>query len=349
MSDSTANLDQVSQNAIQRETTINANFDAHSPSSIFGRRASTCSALTWGYYGGRLDGTSAANGTVALTGATTNYVVAHRTTLAVSTSTATTNWNDTATYGRCYKIVTGASSVTSHEDHRAGSGGILGGGSASGTTTLTGDVTGSGSGSFATTIATGVVTNAKLADVATATFKGRTTAGTGVPEDLTVTQATALLNAMVGDSGSGGTKGLAPAPASGDTAAGKFLKADGTWAVPAGSGSSAMQVLSPAYSGTLTVDLSSYTTYPIVVVNVGVLTGNITFNITNGTDGQIIRCRFEQDGTGGRTFTAGADLRFSTDTPSPTLSTAASAIDRLAFEWHAGDSKADLVAVNKGY
>lgn len=41
---------------------------------------------------------------------------------------------------------------------------------------------------------------------------------------------------MVGDSGSGGTKGLAPAPSSGDAAAGKFLKADGTWAVPPGSG-----------------------------------------------------------------------------------------------------------------
>ena len=41
---------------------------------------------------------------------------------------------------------------------------------------------------------------------------------------------------MVGDSGSGGTKGLAPAPAAGDAAAGKYLKADGTWAVPPGSG-----------------------------------------------------------------------------------------------------------------
>lgn len=38
------------------------------------------------------------------------------------------------------------------------------------------------------------VTNAKLANMATATFKGRTTAGTGDPEDLSATQATALLN-----------------------------------------------------------------------------------------------------------------------------------------------------------
>lgn len=44
------------------------------------------------------------------------------------------------------------------------------------------------------TIDNDVVTNAKLADMASATFKGRTTAGSGDPEDLTATQATALLN-----------------------------------------------------------------------------------------------------------------------------------------------------------
>ena len=37
---------------------------------------------------------------------------------------------------------------------------------------------------------------------------------------------------FVGDSGAGGTAGLVPAPAAGDAAAGKCLKADGTWAVP---------------------------------------------------------------------------------------------------------------------
>lgn len=96
---------------------------------------------------------------------------------------------------------------------------------------LTGDVTAS-AGSNATTIANDAVTNAKLNNMATQTIKGRTTAGTGDPEDLTATQATAILNNMVGDSGAGGTKGLAPAPAAGDAAAGKYLKADGTWTVP---------------------------------------------------------------------------------------------------------------------
>lgn len=52
----------------------------------------------------------------------------------------------------------------------------------------------------------------------------------------TAANATAMLNAFVGDSGAGGTKGLVPAPASGDAAANKYLKADGTWATVSGSG-----------------------------------------------------------------------------------------------------------------
>ena len=67
------------------------------------------------------------------------------------------------------------------------------------TITLTGDVTGSGTGSFASTIAAGVVSNAKLATVATATFKARSTAGIGAPEDLTVAQAKALLAIVSAD------------------------------------------------------------------------------------------------------------------------------------------------------
>lgn len=43
-------------------------------------------------------------------------------------------------------------------------------------------------------VANGDVTNAKLADVATSTIKGRTTAGTGAPEDLTPAQARTVLD-----------------------------------------------------------------------------------------------------------------------------------------------------------
>jgi hypothetical protein len=45
---------------------------------------------------------------------------------------------------------------------------------------------------------------------------------------------------MVGDTGSGGLGGNVPAPAAGSAAAGKFLKADGTFAVPGGTGITAL-------------------------------------------------------------------------------------------------------------
>ena len=99
------------------------------------------------------------------------------------------------------------------------------------TGTFTGNQTFNGTATFTSTVTVPDATfaNAKLATVATQTIKGRVTAGTGAVEDLTATQATTVLNAVVGDSGSGGTKGLVPAPAAGDAAAGKVLKADGTW------------------------------------------------------------------------------------------------------------------------
>jgi hypothetical protein len=59
-----------------------------------------------------------------------------------------------------------------------------------------GDVTSSGDG--ATTIANDAVTNAKLANMATATIKGRATASTGDPEDLSASQVRTILNVADG-------------------------------------------------------------------------------------------------------------------------------------------------------
>lgn len=117
MARSTTNLDTLSSSQAQKEVTANALFDAGSPATLFGRRASTTSGLTWGYYGGILtvDGvlTSISNGTVALSASTTNYVESNR---AGTVSKNTTGF----TAGRIplYTIVTGASSVTSYTDHR---------------------------------------------------------------------------------------------------------------------------------------------------------------------------------------------------------------------------------------
>jgi hypothetical protein len=67
----------------------------------------------------------------------------------------------------------------------------------------------------------------KLQQISTGSFVGRVTAGTGDIEQLSAAQATSLLNAFTGDSGSGGLKGLVPAPSIGD--AGKYLDGDGTF------------------------------------------------------------------------------------------------------------------------
>lgn len=130
---------------------------------------------------------------------------------------------------------------------------------------LTGDVTNT-SGTVSTTIANNAVTNAKAAQMAAHTFKGNNTGSTANASDLTATQLTAELNAMVGDAGSGGTKGLVPAPSAGDAAASKFLKADGTWAVPPGGGGSSYTASFPV---TLTgLDFGLDTIHPVT----GVLT-----------------------------------------------------------------------------
>ena len=99
------------------------------------------------------------------------------------------------------------------------------------TITLSSDVAGSGTSSITTTIQPGVVSNAKLANMTGPTVKGRSS-GTGAPSDLDMSTLNGMLPDMVGDSGSGGTHGLVPAPTSGSAAAKKFLRADATWVSP---------------------------------------------------------------------------------------------------------------------
>lgn len=118
MSNSTTLLDLISASQAQKEVTANAMLDAASQTMIFGRRASTTTALTWGFYGGRMliDAvlSAIANATVALTASATNYVEATR---AGNVSKNTIGF--TAGQIPLYTIVTGVSTVTSYTDERA--------------------------------------------------------------------------------------------------------------------------------------------------------------------------------------------------------------------------------------
>ena len=117
MSSSTTLLDILTTNA-QQEINANALFNAASPITLFARRESTTTGLTWGYYGGSILAggvvSAIANGTVALTASATNYIEA---TAAGVVSKNTTGF--TAGQIPLHTAVVGASTVTSYTDHRA--------------------------------------------------------------------------------------------------------------------------------------------------------------------------------------------------------------------------------------
>lgn len=126
MSNSTITYDPIVQSQASKEVTANAYFDAASPATLYGRRASTCSGLTWGYYGGNVfiagTLTQVANSTQALTASTTNYLEANPATGAVSKNTT----GFTAGYIPLYSIVTGTATVTSYTDYRIAAPSITG-------------------------------------------------------------------------------------------------------------------------------------------------------------------------------------------------------------------------------
>lgn len=100
-----------------------------------------------------------------------------------------------------------------------------------------------------------------------------------------------------------------------------------------------------SYAATINLDLDSYNVADVT------LTGNPTINLTNGIDGQELILRLRQDSTGNRTVTWGSMVRFSTDEPSPTLSTAPNSLDYLVFRLNEEESSAqyDCMLVNRGF
>ncbi len=85
---------------------------------------------------------------------------------------------------------------------------------------------------------------------------------------------------MVGDQGTGGTAGLVPAPAAGDAAAGKYLKADGVWtALPSGLATST-SVTTATVIGAAVVTRIGASTGTAAISGDSKRTGNLTIEIT---------------------------------------------------------------------
>ncbi len=128
---------------------------------------------------------------------------------------------------------------------------------------LTGDVT-TPSGSVATTISNSAVTNAKMATMPSNTFKANNTGATAAPTDITATQATAMLNTFTS-----ATKGLVPQSGGGTTT---FLRADGTFAAPAGSATGSVTSVSVTTANGVSGTVTNNTTTPAISLTLGDIT-----------------------------------------------------------------------------
>lgn len=124
---------------------------------------------------------------------------------AAAGSNATTVANDAISFAKMQNLTTDRligrdTTGTGDPEEIAVSGGLEFSGSAAiQRSALTGDVTAS-AGSNATTIANDAVTNAKAADMAQSTIKGRAEgAGTGDPTDLSIAQVKAILDYLLAD------------------------------------------------------------------------------------------------------------------------------------------------------
>lgn len=133
---------------------------------------------------------------------------------------------------------------------------------------------------------------------ATGTLMDCTAAGRSMIGAVDAAAQTALLSAVVGDSGAGGTKGLVPAPSAGDAAASKYLKADGTWAIPAGgitigtttiTGGTSTRVLRNS-SGVVQEDANLTNTGSAVTIGTGITGTNVALTVNNGTSTGAVQC-----------------------------------------------------------
>jgi hypothetical protein len=117
-----SNLDLMSSAVAQKEVIANNLFNAASPAMAWGRRESTTSGLSWGYYGGAVKATGGLtvipNGVITLPGSSTSYIERDNEGVVSSNTTA-------FTLGRMalYTVVTDSTHVTTYADYRMGGGG----------------------------------------------------------------------------------------------------------------------------------------------------------------------------------------------------------------------------------
>jgi hypothetical protein len=107
----------------------------------------------------------------------------------------------------------------------------------------------------------------------------------------------------------------------------------------------APKVVTLTFGTSIAVDASQGNQFRVTLT---ASTGTLA-NPTNPVDGQAIVVNVKQDGTGSRTMAFGTAYSFSTSLPSPTLSTAANAKDRLNFIYDANSSKWDFVGFLSGF
>ena len=101
------------------------------------------------------------------------------------------------------------------------------------------------------TLADNSIGNTALGDMASGRIKGRSSAGSGDPQDLTPAQVTAMLDLFTNS-----LKGLVPNSGGGTS---NFLRADGTWTTPAGGSAGATAYLTTLDFGTSPVFSKTFT------------------------------------------------------------------------------------------
>lgn len=320
MSNSTTLLDTIAANQANKEVVVNALLDAASPGMLWGRHASACSGLTWGFYGGAYAVGSTvnaiANGTVTLTASTTNYVYANATTGAVSVNTT----GFPAGSIPLYAITTGTTTVTSYTDERSYQPSATA--NAAGVTSV--GLTAPAQFSVAGSPVTGAGTLALSWANQTANYvlAGPVSGGAAVPTfrplvgaDIPVFVASGASHAPGGVPDPGPTAGTA-----------KFLREDATWAVPSSGGGGS--ITGGANFGTGTGQIYDSTDTTATVIAFKTIKAGTNITVTNNAQdvtiaasggGSISEGTFASRpsaGTAGRLYEATDDLVQSYDTGS---------------------------------